>query len=278
LAISPDVTVKQDELRLFDSENMPIPSCTAHDWRIAQSILSRPWMGRLGEYATAFQGEVNETTDGGRGLLSVSPADGPMVLRGANICLYATRAASQGDDMFIREAKYLDTKKDSTKASHHLEPRVGWQESSPQNNFRRIIAAPISADSFCNHKINYIPRSASSLSLDVVLVLLNSTLLDWFFRLVSSSAAVSHYQVMNLPVPRQCDPGLTASVIGELSQFSLQMQKEEAARLLSSRSERSHLGEKSTEIQDGVDDRIFGLYGLSRDEAEYVKIRRREMM
>ena len=41
----------------------------------------------------------------------------------------------------------------------------------------------------------------SSQPLEFVLGLLNSKLIDWYFRLGSTNAAVSHYQVANLPCP-----------------------------------------------------------------------------
>ena len=54
---------------------------------------------------------------------------------------------------------------------------------------------------FCNHKINYLPEHTSRLPLEFVLGLLNSKLADWYFRLGSTNAAVSHYQIYNLPCP-----------------------------------------------------------------------------
>jgi hypothetical protein len=75
------------------------------------------------------------------------------------------------------------------------------QESSPQNNFRRVIGALIPQGEFCNHKVNYLPEYTSKYPLEVVLALLNSKLIDWYFRLGSTNAAVSHYQLYNLPCP-----------------------------------------------------------------------------
>lgn len=79
--------------------------------------------------------------------------------------------------------------------------RVAVQESSPQNNFRRVIAALIPQGEFCNHKINYVPGHKSVLPLKFIAGLLNSDLVDWYFRLGSTNAAVSHYQLHNLPCP-----------------------------------------------------------------------------
>jgi len=192
--ISAVVAFKNSEPYKLDSKNIPIPTCTQQDLQIALSIIDQASTRRLRDYCKAFQGEVNETTDGKRGFVSYDSGDGPQILRGSAICLYVIREPSQGEPIFLREAKFLSEKHESIKARHYLCCRVGWQESSALNNFRRIIAARIPSGLFCNHKINYIPEGTSELPLDFVLALLNSKLSDWFFRLTSTNAAVSHYQ------------------------------------------------------------------------------------
>jgi hypothetical protein len=97
---------------------------------------------------------VNETTDGKKGFVSKDFRVGPLILRGANICLYVLREASQGEAIYLDERAFLKAKPKSEKIQHHKQARVGWQESAPQNNFRRIIAAFIPNGQYCNHKIN----------------------------------------------------------------------------------------------------------------------------
>jgi len=149
---SPNLSVAPQDLIKFDPSNSPILTCTQRDWQIATRIINTEELKRLGEHCRAYQGEVNETTDGKRGFTSTDPNDGPRILRGSTICLYVIREASQGEAIYLRKEKYLQGKPDSAKARHHEQRRVGWQESSPQNNFRRIIAALIPAGEFCNHK------------------------------------------------------------------------------------------------------------------------------
>lgn len=296
------------ELLKFDTGNLAIPCCTQRDWKIALSILGIPDIKRLGDFCRAFQGKVNETTDGHRGFTSIDPSDGPPILRGSTICLYTIRNASQGEAIYLRKRDYLDGKPDSEKARHYRERRVGWQETSPQNNFRRIIAAHIPAGQFCNHKINYIPESESKLDLDFVLALLNSQISDWFFRLASSNAAVSHYQVYNIPIPPSeeapppadsgssiCNHSLPelASVVSELrvrpgllpvavrasvAEMSRKIRQTETQRILSNRSDRSRLSVSSQPIQDAIDAILFRCYGLSEDDARYVSMRLKEML
>lgn len=307
-AKSPILRASPAEIITFDKANVGIPSCTQRDWDMAIKMLAYSQMKRLGDYCSASQGEVNETTDGKRGFVSTNPKNGPQILRGSNICLYVIREASQGEAIYLLKDKYLKGKPDSIKARHYEQRRIGWQESSPQNNFRRIIAASIPKGEFCNHKINYIPEEQCELSLDGMLAILNSKISDWFFRLESTNAAVSHYQIYNLPCPstsnvvtksdwtslsnkRQWDelsyslcsactePGVMPATVAEaLAEMSRRIQQIEAKRILKSRSERSRLAPESQPIQDAIDAVLFKCYGLSDDDADYISKRLKEML
>ena len=50
---------------------------------------------RFAGLAEFFQGEVNETNERAKGTFDVGPGEGRLVTRGASICLYVTRPASQ---------------------------------------------------------------------------------------------------------------------------------------------------------------------------------------
>ena len=291
----------------FDPINAVIPSCTQADWDVAAKILRIPSLCRLRDFCEAFQGEVNETTDGKKGFISKNPDDGPQILRGSTICLYTIREQSQGEDIYLRMDDYLLGKSDSQKAWHHKQERVGWQESSPQNNFRRIIAAPIPKNHFCNHKINYVPAPSSTVPLNLLLTILNSNIADWFFRLGSTNAAVSHYQIYNLPCPTLVErpeekwkkhikakdwSSLKTLLVenlevpGEMSQWvsvvlcelCWHIRKIEGARVLRNRQERSRLDPQSQPIQDVIDSVLFKCYGLSEEDGEYIRTRLGEML
>jgi len=198
---SPSLTLTTDSIPLYDPLNFTIVSCSQADWDLAIRIMQTGRMGRLRQFAEFFQGEVNETNERARGNLVDDPTAGKLVTRGASICLYVLRSASQGDDLLIDVEKFLRGKSPDSKAFHHRYPRIGLQESCPQNNFRRVIAAFIPRGDFCNHKVNYLPEHTSKFPLKFILALLNSKLIDWYFRLGSTNAAVSHYQLYNLPCP-----------------------------------------------------------------------------
>ena len=185
-----------NSIRVYDPENLTIVSCTQEDWDLMASLPSEH-MARLRDHVTFFQGEVNQTVVTAKGFLT-GPERGHLVTRGANISLYQLRKASQGQDIYINVDAFLGGRGVETKAYHHQFERVGLQESSAQNNFRRIIACRIPKGCFCNHKINYTTEKHTQIPLELVLFVLNSSFADWYFRLGSTNAAVSHYQLLNI--------------------------------------------------------------------------------
>ena len=124
----------------------------------------------------------------------------------------------------------------------------------------------------------------------------------------STNAAVSHYQIYNLPAPsievddlnkgwmtliernNWNDLGkrlseaiskeglMPKSVSDALTEMSRRIQQIEAKRVLRSRSERSHLAPESQPLQDAIDSVLFRCYGLSVDDAEYIEQRLEEML
>ena len=301
---SQQLQIRPSEIKVLDPENLSIPSCTQRDWDIVTRILSSKAV-RLGSVAKLSQGEVNETTC--REFLSTSDI-GPMVLRGASISLYAVREASQGTPLHLNVKDFLRNKTKDSKAWDHAALRIGLQRKAPQNNFRRLIAAPINKGEFCFDSVSYVTQNVASINLDLLLVLTNSKLLDWYFRIVSTNSTVNEYQFNLLPIPQitsseetirwqsllensQWDtlakpltevcnqageiPQPVAEALGEMSRH---IQRIEANRALKNRAERSRLAAESQPIQDVIDAVLFRCYGLSDDDARYVGQRLKEML
>jgi len=198
---SPSLTLSTASIPLYDPSNFTIVSCAQSDWDLATRIIRTGRLGRLRDYCESFQGEVNETNENRRNALSRIEGERPLVLRGSNICLYAVREASQGEPLYLLEEAFFEGKSPNSKAYHSQQVRAGFQRSSPQNNFRRIVATMIGAGNFCFDTVSYIPASETSLPLEFIVGLLNSKLLDWYFRLGSTNSKVNEYQFNNLPCP-----------------------------------------------------------------------------
>lgn len=299
------LSISAEDILTLDKENATIPSCTQRDWDLAASIWRLP-MQPMANVAKLSEGEVHALTN--RDCIN-SKNGGPVILRGANITLYAVREASQGEELRLDVKKYLKGKTENSRAYAHKRMRVGIQRSAPQNNFRRIIAAMIPSGEFCFDTIKYIPQETSKVSGDLLIALLNSKILDWYFRLSSTNSKVNEYQFNSLPMPRFSEqsgpdldwqglvragswktlsdllslicnePGIMPKPVQEaLIEMSQQIQKIEAARVLKNRSERSQLAPESQPIQDAIDKVLFRCYGLSEEDALYISKRLREML
>jgi hypothetical protein len=147
------------------------------------------------------------------------------------------------------------------------------------------------------------------LDADFVLALLNSAIYDWFFRLTSTNAHVSHYQIVNkLPAPtlvsdsevkdwapllrsRRWDevalklrdaiptPGeIAQNIVLAVSGMSREIQKLEARRPLARRSERSQLGSEGMEVQQALDNVLARCLGLADEDLSYINLRLQEML
>ncbi|MFQ5853652.1 MAG: Eco57I restriction-modification methylase domain-containing protein, partial [Candidatus Binatia bacterium] len=304
---SPTLEIASSEVLAFDPQNVAIPSCTQEDWDLAVRLVSLNKIHRMFEIAKSYQGEINETSERAKGTLTSHPG-APIVLRGANVCMYTVREPSQGEEVRLDVKQFLAGKRQDAKAFAHKHKRVGFQRSSPQNNFRRIIAAPIPRGSFCLDTISYVTDESSQIDLDLLLALLNSKILDWYFRLGSTNSKVNEYQFNVLPVPTLSkdpldiglmpllerghwagltdllceigtEPGLMPRPVAQaIAEMSRRIQEIEAKRILKSRSERSHLAPESQPIQDAIDTLLFRCYGLSQEDAHYIEQRLGEML
>jgi hypothetical protein len=198
---APSLAIRTSEIPLYDPANATIVSCSQDDWDLAVRVAKQPGFPRLGSLCKSYQVEVNESND--HAYLSKSPrSDQTLVLRGSNVCMYALRGASQGDPLYLEPTAYQGAKARSEKAFHTRVERIGFQRSAPQNNYRRVIAAYIPAGEFCFDTVSYIPQGNTTLvDLDLLLALMNSKLVDWYFTIGSTNSKVNEYQFNILPCP-----------------------------------------------------------------------------
>lgn len=189
-----------DSVAVYDPNNLTILSCSQADWDLLEE-LDPDRISRLGDLAQFFQGEVNQTNAMRAGHLTTAD-DGQLVVRGASVCLYQVREASQGENIYLNVVRFLAAAGSDTKNHHYQYERVVLQESSPQNNFRRIIASRLPTGEFCNHTINYTTGAHSRIDAALLLFILNSSFSEWYFRLGSTNAHVSQYQLQMIPCPR----------------------------------------------------------------------------
>lgn len=84
---SPSLTLSTSAIPAYDPVNFTIVSASQEDWNLATRIIQTGRMIRLSRLCTSYQGEVNETTEKQKQTLSIASEEGPLILRGSNICL-----------------------------------------------------------------------------------------------------------------------------------------------------------------------------------------------
>jgi len=308
---SPSLRITGNEIPLYDPTNCTIVSCSQGEWDLAVRIFRSRRMHRLGNFAEFFQGEVNETIDRSKGNLT-TPEHGQLVIRGACVCLYVNRAASQGTNFYLDVQKFLEGKGPEAKAFHYRHCRAVVQRVASRSNKKRLIAAMLPSGEFCND-VNYCPEHLANEPLELIVGVLNSRLSEWYFRLGSTNAHINQYQLNNLPCPEFSDkatpedrrmlararaavgqgdfeaafavlgPGLaqppfSPAVRDAIVDLVGRIIAIEAARGEIARTERSHLAPAAQPFQDFIDRLLYAMAGLTADEARGLEERLDSML
>lgn len=125
----------------------------------------------------------------------------PAILKGAAIQKFNyTFNMSQGEIEYLNETKYLNDFGTSPKSTHHFLNRIAMQGMTGANDKTRLIMCVIPSGYYLANSCNYI-LPTEEINLYALLAILNSSVLNWFFRCFSTNSNVNGYEVNNLPVP-----------------------------------------------------------------------------
>lgn len=105
---------------------------------------------------------------------------------------------SQGEVEFLDSTSYLANNK-GKKSHHYLEPRLVMQGITGVDEKSRLKMTMLKAGVFCGNSVNYVRITDSKVGVKYVLGILNSRLLNWFFKTTSTNSNVNGYEVDNLP-------------------------------------------------------------------------------
>lgn len=192
-----------------------------------------------------IEGELNMTTH--RSYFTTDPSL-PKILKGASIQRYSyTLNMSQGEIEYLDESRYLREYGTSEKSWHHLSDRIAMQGMSGANDKIRLIMTIVPQGVYLANSCNYILPS-KEYNLYALLSILNSKLMNWFFRCFSTNSNVNGYEVDNFPIVKMQE--------SESKKLELQ-----AKRMLG--------GKKSDNlnaVSQKIDMMIYHLYGLTYEE------------
>lgn len=126
----------------------------------------------------------------------------PIILKGAAIQRYSyTLNMSQGVIEYLNEPKYLSDCGTSDKSKHHNYERIAMQGMTGANDKIRLVMAIVPKGFYLANSCNYIMPS-KEYNLYSLLAILNSKVINWFFRCFSTNSNVNGYEVDNFPIPK----------------------------------------------------------------------------
>ena len=140
------------DIKFLDEDNLPIPPVADADIARVRRIYSSRKVARWGEVSKCYLGELMSNKANAR-FFSTDEV-GPEVLRGANINRYILLGkAKQGESLYLKEAEFLASHQRDARIAHHGYEKVGFQQSSPIDNWRRVIACHIPAGHYCKETV-----------------------------------------------------------------------------------------------------------------------------
>lgn len=199
-----------------------------------------------------YEGELNMTFHKSYFSKNVSF---PKILKGASIQrFFFTESMSQGEVEYLDEKRYL---KDfcGDKTMHHNFERIAMQGMTGANDKVRIIMTIIPKGIYLANSCNYL-LPTDKFPAKYLLGLLNSKLINWFFRCFSTNSNVNGYEIESLPVPQ-------VSLIKQKPIISL------VDKILAAKKDNPDADTSKLESQ--IDELVYDLYCLTEEEKEIVR-------
>jgi hypothetical protein len=249
---SKTITYSNQDILLLDPENNTILLSSENEIYILRSLAKN---ARLSGVAYCYEGEINLTFHR-KYLRQTSHGFSPMI-KGAAVQKYLIKERmSQGITEWIDSNKYLK-ENTSKKSLHHRQRRIVMQGITGVDEKIRLKMTIIDAGVFCGNSCNYILINDKDLALEFLLGLLNSSLLNWYFKSLSTNSNVNGYEVNNFPLPLIPNKKWQAPIITLVN------------RILAAKRENPQAD--TTALERDIDRLVYELYGLTEEEIAVVE-------
>ncbi len=199
-----------------------------------------------------YEGELNMTFH--KHYFNSNPIN-PTILKGAAIQRYfITREMSQGIIEYLDEKRFL-AENFSDKAYHHEKERIAMQGMTGANDKIRLVMSMVPAGIYLANSCNYIIPT-NFLPAKYLLGILNSKLMNWFFRCFSTNSNVNGYEVENFPMPPK--------------NLELQKSIEQLVDIVLRTKSENHAC-ATTQLENEIDQKVYELYGLTDEEIRIIE-------
>ena len=230
-----------NDIQSVDEVNMTIPLTEINDSKILVKVYSKS--KPLLQYGKCYTGELDMTF--------CKPAftfnnDDAKMLRGANIDRYIVRKEmSQGETFFVNRKVLNGIKNISNDL--FVEERIIMQGITGVNEKIRLKMT-IGQNTYCANSVNYC-RFLPNVNPRYALALLNSSLLNYIFKLQSTNSNVNGYEVDNLPLIIADNQVPYIEIVNEILEIK-----------------KSDIQINTKELENKIDYLVYKLYDLTYDE------------
>lgn len=252
------LALTKGDILKFDEDNCSIPLTSDNEMRIIRKISIFPRLNKIGK---CYTGEI-DLTFCKKYLRKEYNRNAPMIKGAAVQKWFIKEKMSQGEVEYLDEKEYLD-ENSGPKSKHHNEERLVLQGITGVNEKQRLKVTKINKDIYCGNSVNYILINKNEISWKFLLALLNSTLLNWYFKIFSTNSNVNGYEVDNLPIPQilredQKPVNLIVDKIFEITRAKDYVDDYENQNKV-----------KAYEKQ--IDQMVYNLYGLAEEEIKIIE-------
>ena len=201
-----DNSLQVKDLASLDPKTRPIPLMTSVEWELCRRIHQLEHVQPLGAMTDSYavtRGEINQSTF--RSYIHDTTDGFEPLLKGVEVGAFELRASlSQGRRERFDAARFL---KDTKRTSRPPARRIATQRITGVDERQRLVAALIETSCWFADSTNSIaPVADGGLSLDYLVAVLNSDLMQWRFRLTSTNNNVATNELLGLPLVTH-DPG-----------------------------------------------------------------------
>ena|GEM_PF-3439722 len=244
------IIYSNQEVISFDKDNFSILPLNQRDKEIIYKIHKVP---KLSEIGNCWTGEIDLTIQKPY-LRSPSPQYKRMI-KGAAVQKWEIRdKMSQGEEQYLDAQNYL-IENNGKKSRHHEKERIVMQGITGVDERYRLKMAYLEAGIFCGNSVNYILLEKEEYKSKYILGLMNSTLLNWYFKIFSTNSNVNGYEVNNLPVVQILPVSQTPFII--LVDYLLFLKTLGKESSINEYVPNSHIVQLFEEVLDGM---IYELY------------------
>lgn len=186
-----------DELKMLDSNSLPIPKTTKSELQVATSLYIKKEIIKFGHISPCFIGELNSEY---QKVFMKDYDTGTLMLRGRHISRYYIDLSEISEDKrWIDKDAYMKSLSFDMNDKHPSKTiRIVKQGINDIEDPRRIIAALCPNNVFLSDSTDFLTVT-DPYNIMYVLAVLNSYLLEWRFRMTSTNNNVNTHEIEALP-------------------------------------------------------------------------------